>query len=525
VNFSLLLQEIVKLFKSFSATQKVVLTFLGTILFVGLIALSFTSKVNYSLLYSGMNPSDTAKVVAELKSLNIPYKLVNEGTIEVPSDKVYEARMNLASKNLPSGGVVGFELFDKSNFGMTNFAQNINYQRALAGELTRTINSLSEVRNSRVQIAIPKPSVFVSEQKKPTASVVLLLSHPISASHVKAIQHIVASSVPGMQPDDVSVVSSDGTLLSVSKQQAAENEKIKYQKQIESSLEEKIKKLLSPIVGKKFSVAVKVDTDFSKLSKQSIVYDPNSVPVSEQSSTEKSSKVVSSGTPGVVSNTTKNPISQSKLFPVSSKKTVTTNYDVGKTVTQSSLEPGRIKRISTAVVVDGTYATDKKGKLIYHPRSVSQMKKITDLIASAVGYDKSRGDQLTVTNIQFELPKTPPSVKVSSISSISDKIRKFATPLRYLLSVIVFVILYLFVARPLIKNLSKPIAQPAGNLNQTFVGQKVSDIESRVKEEFEEASRLTEDQIRERQMNENIKKEVNGSPEIAAAIVKDLINE
>jgi len=525
MNFSLLLQEIGKLFKNLSTAQKVVLTFFVTLLFAGLIALSFMSdKGQYSLLYSGLTPSDASKVTIELKSLHIPYKLANEGSVRVPSGKVYEARMELASKNLPSGGVVGFELFDKSNFGMTDFVQNINYQRALAGELTRTINSLNEVQSSRVQIAIPKPSIFVSEQKKSTASVVVSLNNPISSSHVRAIQHIVASAIPGMTVGDVTVVSSDGTMLSNSEGQAVDDEKIQYQKQIEQLLENKVRRLLTSIVGKKFSIAIKVDVDFNKINQQSVVYDPNSVPVSEQSTTEKSSKVVTSGIPGVVSNITSSPSVQSKLFPSSSNKKVTTNYDVGKTVTQSSEEPGKIKRISTAVVVDGTYIT-KKGKLIYQQRSASQMDKIQNLIASAIGYDKDRGDRLTVANIQFKLPKALPAIKVNAISNISSKINQFATPLRYLLSLVILIILYLFIAKPLLKNLSKPIAATSERIDSTIVGKRMSDIEDKIKRELAVESRLTVAQIKEKQVNENIKKEVDTAPEIAANIVKDLINE
>ncbi len=526
MNFSLLLQEISKLFKNLSASQRVLLTFFTTLMFAGLIVLSFSEggSTPYSLLYSGLTPSDTSKIIAELKSSHVKYKLAGEGTIDVPSDKIFDVRMQLASKNLPSGGVVGFELFDKSNFGTTDFVNNINYQRALSGELTRTINSLDEVKNSRVQIAIPKPSIFVSKQQSPSASVVLSLNYNISMASVRAIQHIVASSIPGMKTRDVTVVSTDGTLLSRSKEMAVSDEKIKYQRQIEQLLENKVRRLLAPIVGNKLTVAIKVDADFSKSSKQSVSYDPNSVPISEETTSEKNG-ASSSGVPGVVSNVTGSPAAQSAPISSSKKKTVT-NFDVGKTITQNSLEPGRIKRVTASVIVDGSYIMNKKKK-VYVKRSSQQMEQLKSLIASAIGYDKNRGDTLTVANVQFALPAVLPVQKVSTMQKLLNKLKEFLPILRYLFGLIAVMLLYLFVARPLVKNLSKPIAEidSSGSIDKTVVGQKISDIEAKVKREIEVESQLTETQIKEKEFNNSVKKKVNDVPETATTVLRGWLNE
>ncbi len=526
MNFSLLLQEISKLFKSLSASQKVIMTFFGTLMLVALIALSFSegSNKSYSLLYSGLTPSDASKIITELKSSHVKYKITGKGTIDVPSNKVFAVRMQLASKNLPSEGVVGFELFDKSSFGTTDFLNNINYQRALSGALTRTIDSLNEVKNSRVQIAIPKPSIFVSKQQRPTASVVLSLNYNISMPAVRAIQHIVASSVPGMRTEDVTVVSSDGTLLSKSREMAINDEKIKYQRQIEQLLANKVRNLLAPIVGNKLTVAIKVDADFSKVSKQSVSYDPNSVPISEETTTEKNG-TAASGVPGVVSNITSSPSAQSMPILSSKKKTIT-NFDVGKTVTQNSLEPGRIKRVTASVIVDGSYVM-RKNKPIYLKRSNQQMNQIKSLIASAIGYDKSRGDILTVANVQFALPKPPQVKKISTMQRLFNEFSNFLPILRYFFGLIAVMLLYLFVAKPLVKNLSKPIAEisSAGSIDETVVGKKVSDIQAKVKKEIETESQMTEKQIKDKEIKVAVKAKVNDLPEAATTVIRGWMNE
>jgi len=229
--------------------------------------------------------------------------------------------------------------------------------------------------------------------------------------------------------------------------------------------------------------------------------------------------------PGVVSNITSSPSAQ--LMPIlSSKKKTITNFDVGKTVTQNSLEPGRIKRVTASVIVDGSYVM-RKNKRVYLKRSNQQMDQIKSLIASAIGYDKSRGDILTVANVQFALPKPQRVKKISTMQRLFNKFSNFLPILRYFFGLIAVMLLYLFVARPLVKNLSKPIAEisTTAGIDETVVGKKVSDIQAKVKKEIETESQMTERQIKEKEIKVAVKAKVNDLPEAATTVIRGWMNE
>ncbi len=266
------LEEIKNFYNRMSKKQKVVLfsSFAGLILALMLV-FWLGSRVSYGVLFSNLSDKDTSNIINYLDQQKIPYKIVNGNTIEVPKDSVYKLRLDLAAKGLPSGGVVGFEIFDKQNLSMTSFLENVDYTRALEGELTRTIENISSVDSARVNLAIPKPSVFVDKEQPPTASIVLKLNSQISPNQVYAIQKLVAASVPNLTPDNVTIVDTNGNLLSRkenSEDTMASNE-LQYKQLIEREYARKIKNLLLPIVGENKIVAtVNVDLDLSKVTQK-----------------------------------------------------------------------------------------------------------------------------------------------------------------------------------------------------------------------------------------------------------------
>jgi len=540
------LEEIKIFYNRMTKKQRVVLfsSFVGLI---GLLALVFIlgSRVSYAVLFSNLNDKDAASITNYLEQQKIPYKIVGGNTIEVPKDSVYKLRLDLAAKGLPSGGVVGFEIFDKQNLGMTSFLENVDYTRALEGELTRTIESISSVDSARVNLAIPKPSVFVDKEQPPTASIVLRLNSPISKSQVWAIQKLVAASVPNLTPDNVTIVDSNGNLLSKkenSEEEIASSE-LNYKQLIEKEYAHKIKELLLPIVGENQVVAtVNVDLDLSKVTQKSIKYDPNSVVRSEQTEEEKNWGQQSGGIPGVISNVGANapstttqtstatpptpPTTTSQQAPLISEKTKNiTNYEISQTET-NIIEPlVKIKRISAAVIVDGSYKYDKKQKKeIYVPLSPVQMADIRKTVEQAIGFDPKRGDTISVVNMQFESTKPK---QVNIMSGISQ----YASLLKYLISLIFLALFYLLFLRKFVKNVLSykreyAIATKADEFQTKSIveGKSVKDLEEEISKELESETALDEQSLKDKVIEKKLKEEVEKNPDEASAILKAYIS-
>lgn len=382
---------------------------------------------DYRVLYSNLSDRDGGAIIESLQQMNIPYKFAEGGgALMVPSNLVHEARLKLASQGLPKGGNVGFELMENQRFGITQFAEQVNYQRALEGELARSVQTIGAVAAARVHLAIPKPSVFIKEQQKPSASVVLSLQggRLLDSAQVSAIVHLISSSVPELSAKSVTVVDQNGTLLSAShdggSNEGLDANQLKYVQQIERSYIERINALLIPMLGaNNVRAEVSADIDFSRTEQTSEVFKPNQSPTaqvirSQQSSTATSSSGLSGGIPGALTNQPPVPAtapivagkgaatSTSNAGPTSQQKESTVNYEVDRTISHTVQPVGSIKRLSVAVVVNGNRkVTNAKGKSSPKPLSDAEKEQINNLVRDVMGFDQKRGDSLNVQVAEF----------------------------------------------------------------------------------------------------------------------------
>ena len=377
------------------------------------------NRTDYRPLFTNLSAEDAGEIVKKLKEAKTPYQITADGKgIMVPAEKVYEQRLTLASEGLPQGGGVGFEIFDRKNFGMTEFVQKLNYQRALQGELSRTISQLNGVEQARIHLVIPEKSLFKESEKPATASIVLKMksNHSLRESEVQGVVHLVASSIEGMEPDHVTVLDSRGKILSSGNGSSDPAAKVtsamqETQRSYEKNVEERIQSLLDRIVGSGKTVArVSAAFDFKRVERVEEKFDPESIAVrSEQRTEEKGSASASAaGVPGVQTNLGRTAPSAGSTPGGGSKNDETLNYEVSRS-TAKIIEPvGALSKISVAVLVDGKYeapVTVKDGqpsKSKYLPRSPDEMQKIETLVKSAVGFSTERGDQLTVQNVPFQ---------------------------------------------------------------------------------------------------------------------------
>lgn len=440
---------------------------------------TWVQRADYQALYSQLSEEDAGLIIQKLKEQKIPYK-TEVGKILVPSDKVHEIRLNLASQGLPQGGGVGFELFDKTSFTMTDFVQKVNYRRALQGELSRTIRAFSEVEQCRVHISVPEKSLFTRNDERPKASVLVKFKQgrSLTQGQVQGIVHLVASSVEGLTAKDVAVVDNRGEMLTAHADETTgiTSSQIEYQRNIEKDLENRIMGILEPVVGKeKARAKVAAEIDFTKIEKTEERYDPDSqVARSEQKTVEKTMNGNRGGVPGVSSNlpgktTTQVAASQGE----SEKKSETINYEISRITSHIVGASGEIKRQSVVVLVDGIYAAQQGTKeKTYTPRTEEQMSQLEEMVKKAVGFKPDRGDEVRVVNMQFE----------SSGQEELPVPRKELLPLvltigKYLVPVAVLALLILLIVRPLIKAISSPslTQQPSLNLPRT-----VSEIEKKM---------------------------------------------
>ncbi|HKJ75553.1 MAG TPA: flagellar basal-body MS-ring/collar protein FliF [Alphaproteobacteria bacterium] len=432
-----------------------------------------------SLLYSGLDASDSGAVVSQLEGMNVPYKLVGDGTsIMVPEDRVLRLRMSMAQKGLPSGGAVGYEIFDKGNsLGTTSFEQKINQLRALEGELARTIRSLNPIAAARVHLVLPQRELFSRDERKPSASITLRTRGTLSPSEVSAIQHLVASAVPDLKPNEISIIDQNSTLLAAGDgtptgDAATTNQMADRRNAYEDKVKGEIEKLIGSVVGPGHVRAeVSADLNFDRSTVNAETYDPDSQVVSssetttsQSNSNEKSGSSqdvsVSSNIPG--GNNT--PASTDKAGRSSSDKKSTESvvYSISKTVKNEIHEAGAVKRLSVAVLVDGTYVKGTDGKETYKPRSAAELKQIDALVRSAIGFDAKRGDSVQVTNLQFNKPDIP-ELNASSPGlfdfSNLDIVRLIELGV---LAVISLLVIFL-VVRPLIRGILNSAAQANQN--------------------------------------------------------------
>jgi len=357
---------------------------------------------------------------------------------------------------------------------MTDFVQNINYQRALQGELSRTINGLSEVESSRVHIVIPPRSLFVEEQEKATASVILKLRRGrwLSEDQINGVVHLISSSVPRLAPENVTIVDQKGQMLAGADDESPTGAKVssdhlEFQERKERLLEKSVLSMLEQVLGKdKAIVRVSCDLDFMQQESTEELYLPqNQVVRSEKSSNETSSKAKSSpqGVPGMASNVSKQKATGSQATPPTAfnKQNVTRNYEIGKTVNRKVMPVGQLNKLSVAVIVDGTYSTVVTGKgdkkreeTKYVPRTPEEMAKLSSLVKRAVNFDAARGDKVEVTNIPFNTEKITPLPEVKGISRWIDQLGAYTTHIKYIMGGLFILFTFMFIIKPLVKWLT-----------------------------------------------------------------------
>lgn len=505
----------------------------------------WSQQPEYRVLFANVSDKDGGAITASLDQMAIPYKFSEGGgAILVASDQVHDARLKLAAQGLPKGGNVGFELMENQKLGVSQFHEQVNYQRSLEGELARSIQSLAAVGAARVHLALPKPSVFVREQQKPTASVLLNLQtgRVLDQSQVSAIVHLVASSVPELPTSNVTVVDQNGNLLSDTSKQAGPKQldpnQLKYVLQIQQGIVRQVESLISPLVGQgNVRAEATADIDFAQVDTAAETFKPNSPPEpsairSQQTSEAGSPPTPAVGVPGALSNQPPGaataPIAGGTPVPGSAgsgatRKDATTNYEVDKTIRYEQKQMGGIKRLTVGVLVNYRRIVDPKtGKVTVRALSAAEVSQINDLVREAMGYNKERGDTLNVTNAPFEgvdKPVEPPEAiawwKDPDTWALVKQVGKF------LLAFIVLCYLFFRILRPMMRPVLRKLDQisdvpPLPPLRTLSPEEEAQAVIARTQLEEMEASQAQG--YRENlQMAKNLAKE---DPRVVANVVK-----
>lgn len=432
---------------------------------------------DYSVLFSNLSDKDGGEVIAALQQQNIPYRFAaGGGAILVPGEVVHDARLRLASQGLPKGGMVGFELMENQKLGSSQFLEQVNYQRALEGELAKTISTLSSVRGARVHLAIPKQSAFLRDEQKPTASVLINLpsGRTMDAGQIAGIVHLVSSSVPELTPGNVSVIDQEGKLISQpagnSHVTGLDASQLRYVRELEAGYNKSIEAILMPLVGPgNVHAQVAADVDFSQSDQVAETYKPNQAPEtairSQQTSESGSGNLSANGVPGALTNqpapaatapiTSAGGVAGAAATGASGQnlsKSSTINYEVDKTIRHTKEMPGMIRRLSVAVVVNQKREVSKKGKVKFVALSEKEMAQVTELVRETMGYNKNRGDTLNVTNALFSteealaVPETPFWKDPNLIASVKGG-------LKYVLFGIIAFLMWARLLKPLFNSL------------------------------------------------------------------------
>ena len=396
----------------------------------------WSAQGDYRPLFTGLADKDGGAVIGQLSAMQVPYKHEAGGTILVPAGQVYELRMKLAALGLPKGGsgnAVGFELMDKSSIGQTQFNERLNFQRALEGELTRTITAMSDVADARVHLAMPQQNGFFREQQKPSASVMLTLrgGRTLDRSQIAGIVHLVSSSVPELNPKAVSVIDQSGALISQTGADPAtglDGQQLQFKQQIEAGYNKRIFELLEPVVGRdNLRSTVTADVDFSQTEATAEEYRPNQGPnaqaavrSSQSNESTNGSAAPPTGVPGALANQPPVPATapvNGASAPLqatqagganSSRKEQVTNYELDKTVRVTRGAVGNVKRLNAAIVVNHRTVTDAKGKTTTQPVPAEEITRLTDLVKEAMGFSADRGDSVKVISAPFVSDKVEP---------------------------------------------------------------------------------------------------------------------
>lgn len=448
----------------------------GIALIVGV--LLWSRQPDYAVLFSNLAEKDGGAVVASLQQQNIPYKFSDNGNaILVPATQVHDLRLRLAAQGIPKGGLVGFELMENQKLGLSQFHEQVNYQRALEGELSRTISAIASVAGARVHLAIPKQTAFLRDEQKPTASVMVNLhtGRSLDPAQIAGIVHLISSSVPNLSNDNVSVIDQDGTLLTRKPdplRSALDATQIKYTRELEEGYIDRINAILTPLFGKgNFRAQVSADVDFNQIEQTAETYRPNPSPEqairSQQSNESQTREQGPQGVPGALSNQPPVPATApittpavpgtpgaTAAPPLSTSKSATINYEVDKTIQHTRKALGQIKRLSVAVAVNHKEEKDKNGSVRTVPLGDEERKQVEDLVREAVGYNKERGDTLSVSSSAFVA--SDKDAFVVPVWKDPDNIALFKELIKYLVIAGVIAFVAFGVIRPLMKQVMPP---------------------------------------------------------------------
>jgi flagellar M-ring protein FliF len=463
------------------------LGFAGLVLALGVVLSAGKSSQDYRVLFANVNEGDGAAIVTALQQMNVPYQFTEGGgAITVPQALVYETRLKLAGQGLPKAGNVGFELLENQKFGTSQFVERVNYLRGLEGELARSVSSLGQVKSARVHLAVPKPSAFVREQERPTASVILTL-HPgrmLDSPQIAAIARLVSSAVPGMRVQEVSIMDTEGGILgnSAARQEGLDPSQLKYTSELEAALNRRVAAILEPLAGKDgFRAQVTVDLDFDERERTSETFGKNSPPdkaIRSQMSIEASGgKSGSGGVPGSLTNQPQDPAKApitteargenlrapgsidtgaSGSDEGSSRNEKTVNFEVDRAIERIKSSKGQLRRVSAAVVLDYKYEKGAKANatrtVAYTPQEIQQ---INALVRDAIGFVQLRGDTVSVANLPFSEEPVPVAEDPGRLTPelTSQLIRYGAIALGLLFA-------YFAIARPLMRPVPLPPIDP-----------------------------------------------------------------
>ena len=507
--------QLKSLYKGITPAKRFALVALvgGTILgFVFL--MNWAGSPDFQVLYSNLGPEDGGAIVSALKEKRIPYKIsANGSSILAPSEQIYDLRLELAASGLPRGSGVGFEIFDNAKLGMTEFVQNVNYQRALQGELSRTIDRIDGVQSSRIHIVMPAKSLFIEEDTPATASVTLKLRSGrwLSKDQVQAIVHLVSSSISGLSPENITIVDNYGKMLSGTKNKSGtgqvSSDQLGLQEKMERSLENRIQTMLETVLGAGKAIArASCSLDFTREEKTEELYKPDNKAIrSEQLFSERSGvkEAAPSGVPGVLSNTQANESVQvtenteaaadqapgsaqaqeaetSASSPSFEKQDRTVNYEISK-VTSRTVEPfARLKSVSVAVMVDGIHKSvvgkDDKTEWKYIPRSDDEMAKLEKIVKHAINFNAKRGDSVEVVNLPFEPRMTIEDEEDETAGGWLSTLKEYAPSMKLVSLSILLLFSFIFVIRPVIRWLTASPSEGGPMLTQ--LPKTLAEIES-----------------------------------------------
>ncbi|MCG9080274.1 flagellar basal-body MS-ring/collar protein FliF [Laribacter hongkongensis] len=518
----------------------------------------YTREPAYKVLFSNLPDREGGQVTEALTKLNVPYQLADGGVIRVPAEQVYSTRLKLASEGLPKASGIGFELMDNQKFGISQFAEQVNYQRAVEGELARTIEALGVVESARVHLAMPKQSVFVREQQLPTASVLLNLrpGFILDAGQIAGIRNLVASAVPGLPQKNITIVDQEGNLISRMPDMedgsaGLSRRQLDYVRQIETSLTKRIEAILEPIVGSGNARAqVTAAVDFSEVEQTAETFNPNTPPnagaIRSQQTSESQTReeAPQGGVPGALSNQPPNaaaaPVTlppgtqaglmpapngqQNQARPVKSSKEATTNYEVDRTIQHVRQQTGALKRVTAAVVVNFKRTTTADGNAKMTPLSEQEMQQLDKLVREAMGFTQARGDSVQVVNASF-------ADTAGSKAALQDRLLDYASNnpgeiLKWVLGALVVLYLLFGVIRPVVRDIvkPKPVLPPPGSDAAAAEGEGVAGEGGMT---LEDLANLDPKELARREydsMLEGARQVVRADPRMAAQIIKEWVN-